>query len=635
MAEWSGGGGGDFSDDFAAGGGITKGRSGRRKHWKLPDMIQGVRHRFRDRLAGGGAAAGRSKSPDSTLDEGVDLRGSQTSVYRMAAKETLTTTTYTSFASTTSLPRAASLLSTDYGFNDWGGLESLPPSGGGINHVNSQLPPTGGHPPGGYQPPTRPPLANINPLNSTGSGTTTTIAVHRQGGGGPTNSSQPAGGYNHGLVGGQLSSFLGENSYPAYPQHRPPAASRRLPGAAPASGGSATPTAANYLTRNNSFGASSSSIRPQPTGGIPAIPVAVARQPTPAAALGRTMSVNLVNHVGLADGYSDLIADGGGCDPAAYRNGGVGLPIDGSGSIPRGNKSVRFGENRISVFLQDSTQALEECVRLALSYAEESQAVNRGSSSSGGGGGGDYCSDSEAVILSRQLNAARSNNNNYPSGDDPTTLLLSQQRPGGRQFWSDSEERVSNTEETARRRPVDLPPTDRGFSLPAASPSSGSGRRTGGAAGIPDSSNRSNGFNSGGGGGCGDELQATPTTDFRPKLLFGQAVNSLDRGVERSTSADKQRRRQRQRSTTTHINEIFSFIDKVLSGCENGCSDEACPMARHRKVSSTAANAEDGGDVRRYGVGGGSSRLGYPFPDRPMPHLEVSETCRPKCLLGY
>lgn len=39
-------------------GGMNRGR--RRKHWKLPDMIQGVRHRFRDKLV-------RSKSPDYML----------------------------------------------------------------------------------------------------------------------------------------------------------------------------------------------------------------------------------------------------------------------------------------------------------------------------------------------------------------------------------------------------------------------------------------------------------------------------------------------------------------------------------------------------------------------------------------
>ena len=74
-------------------------------------------------------------------------------------------------------------------------------------------------------------------------------------------------------------------------------------------------------------------------------------------------------------------------------------------------------------------------------------------------------------------------------------------------------------------------------------------------------------------------------------------MNSLDR-VER---VDKYRRKKK----NTQINEVFSFIDKVkknfinftlksayicnftfysgyqvLSGCENGCSDEGCPLAR-------------------------------------------------------
>ena len=67
----------------------------------------------------------------------------------------------------------------------------------------------------------------------------------------------------------------------------------------------------------------------------------------------------------------------------------VNLGIQSNGTVHRG-KSVRFGENRISIFMQDSTQALEECVRLALSYAEETKR-------------GDYCSDSEAVNLSRHI----------------------------------------------------------------------------------------------------------------------------------------------------------------------------------------------------------------------------------------
>ena len=113
-------------------------------------------------------------------------------------------------------------------------------------------------------------------------------------------------------------------------------------------------------------------------------------------------------------------------------------------------------------------------------------------------------------------------------------------------------------------------------------------------------------------------------------MTFGQAVNSLDRGVERSSSSSDRHRRQRHR-TTTHINEIFSFIDKVLSGCENGCSDEACPMARRRR--NVTMNSEGGG--RRYDnddSGGGrpaqqsDEAASYTFPDRPQPHLEVQET---------
>lgn len=165
-------------------------------------------------------------------------------------------------------------------------------------------------------------------------------------------------------------------------------------------------------------------------------------------------------------------------------------------SIPRA-KSVRFGENRISVFLQDSTQALEECVRLALSYAEESKR-------------GDYCSDTEAVTLARSLN--QSQGVNIQSFDNkPTT-----------NFWSDSEDRGRSSK----------------FDFPA------------------------------------HKDPPTPTS-YKPRP-FGQAVNSLDR-VER---LDKFQQDKSRKKRSAQINEIFSFIDKILSGCDSGCNDEFCPFAR-------------------------------------------------------
>ena len=76
----------------------------------------------------------------------------------------------------------------------------------------------------------------------------------------------------------------------------------------------------------------------------------------------QAMSINRFVAAGVDGGNNGYNPNGGG-------GGGGG----GSGTIGGRGKSVRFGENRISVFMQDSTQALEECVRLALSYAEESK----------------------------------------------------------------------------------------------------------------------------------------------------------------------------------------------------------------------------------------------------------------------
>lgn len=77
-------------------------------------------------------------------------------------------------------------------------------------------------------------------------------------------------------------------------------------------------------------------------------------------------------------------------------------------------KSVRFGENRISVFLQDPTQALEEVVKLALGYAEQ-DAISDGENFGNGG----TVSDTEAV--NTLTSAARRGATKYPT------------------FWSDSE----------------------------------------------------------------------------------------------------------------------------------------------------------------------------------------------------
>ena len=612
MAEWSGGGGGGGNGgDDVTGNGLTKGRSGRRKHWKLPDMIQGVRHRFRDRLSGStvGGPGSRSKSPDSTLEEGM-LRGSQTSVYRLTgrsnSKEMMTTTTYTSFASTTSLPRAASLLSTtDYGFNDWG-LEEEEDAVDLSRRRDGRLP------------------LKASALDPNGKAAamaaTTTIAVQRH--------AAPSGLPNTDFGGGGvLSSFLGDPGPPyhhsGYQNHRPPIAGRRPPAATsstalpPATGSNLSTGYSARMTRNNSFSSGSCGIvRPQPMSSTMPAAISGHNDHLPMSSIGRTMSVNLVNHIGLADNNNSC--DVGGSSVGGERLGGVAmenglLPPGSGGSIPGRGKSVRFGENRISVFLQDSTQALEECVRLALSYAEESAQAGHGGRGGGSSGSGDYCSDSEAVMLSRQLAAAARHPAATAGGSgDPLHQLsqtYQQQRPSagsaGRQFWSDSEDRHTTNGNSGLRRPPNvLPPGSDSFSSSAAV---GSGSR-----------------------GYGGD---SPLLDYRPTFVLGQAVNSLDRGVDRSlllsSSSDSRHRRRYQRQrTTTHINEIFSFIDKVLSGCENGCSDEACPMARHRniKAAPNLNSNNDDSEVRHY-EGGGRRAGAFGYLDRP-PHPEVSEICR-------
>ena len=356
------------------------GGTGRRKHWKLPDMIQGVRHRFRDKR--------RSKSPDYGLD--TDTASNTSAAYNGGLPR-----------SGASLPRAASMLSTDYGFGVDAGPTTL------TRAVNS----------GQY-------------------GQHNTVSSYRN---------------NTWDNGGRV----------------PPITVSRLQ---PSSSIDPEIDLVSSSAVSSRLTSSSSSNRTHP--------------PPALASVGRAQSVSAVNQTGLS------------------HNGSHG------NSIQRG-KSVRFGENRISVFLQDSTQALEECVRLALSYAEETKR-------------GDYCSDTEAVTLSRSLQA------------DPVTS-----HPMPRAPWSDSEDRHQ--------------PRDRGRhdKTCAKNQTRSAGEYMGGGVGPP-----------------------TPT-NYKPNTM-GQAVNSLDR-VERLDRTHLQKSRQKR---SAQINEIFSFIDKILSGCDSGCNDEHCPLVR-------------------------------------------------------
>ena len=352
-------------------------------------MIQGVRHRFRDKR--------RSKSPDYGLDTDSNTSAAINGLPRSGA----------------SLPRAASMLSTDYGF----GVEA-------------------------------------------GGQTSLTRAVNSHNGNGNNNTQYRTNTWD--TSGGRVPPITVTRLQPS---------SSIDPGALSECDLASSSAVSSRLT------SSSSSNRTHP--------------PPALAGVGRAQSSSAVNQAGLS------------------HNGSHG------NSIQRG-KSVRFGENRISVFLQDSTQALEECVRLALSYAEETKR-------------GDYCSDTEAVTLSRSLQHG-----------DGELVTSDHQRPGG-QFWSDSEDR-HQTRERGRHDKTCAKNQSRTVVTP-----SSSGR----------------------GGG-----PPTPT-NYKPNTL-GAAVNSLDR-VERLDRTHLQKSRQKR---SAQINEIFSFIDKILSGCDSGCNDESCPLVR-------------------------------------------------------
>ena len=370
------------------------GGAGRRKHWKLPDMIQGVRHRFRDKR--------RSKSPDYCLDP--DTASNTSGAYNGLPR------------SGASLPRAASMLSTDYGFGVDAGPTTL------TRAVNSSMP-----------------SSSVTPYRNN------TWETNRV----------------------------------------PPITVSRLQ---PSSSIDPEADLVSSSAVSSRLTSSSSSNRTHP--------------PPALASVGRAQSASAVNQTGLS------------------HNGSHG------NSIQRG-KSVRFGENRISVFLQDNmpTQALEECVRLALSYADEERMKRER---------GDYCSDTEAVTLSRSLQR---------SDADPGNVTSHQMRPP----WSDTEDRHQ--------------PRDRGRHDKTCAKNQ---TRT-----IVSSTSTARG------GEYSPSMGPPTPTNYKPNIL-GQAVNSLDR-VERLEKTHQQKSRQKR---SAQINEIFSFIDKILSGCDSGCNDERCPLVR-------------------------------------------------------
>ena len=404
--------------------------SGRRRHWKLPDMINGVRHRFRDKSK-------RSKSPEELyLRDSLDSDAASSS--NISSTNMPGYRTYNGGGAT--LPRASSMMSTDYGFNpmEWGGYPSSTPSSGTPIDltVSSQRVP-------------RPPPHASSDLNNRPTRQTTTGSDHLRGV--TSSQNQPA---------------------------------SRLPSSG--SGFSTLHPATMHRSNPSSYEASTTSREDYDFTSPPPATYPYHHR----GGVGRAASVSVLNQQSL------------GQHP--------GTPLQ-APSLQRGNKSVRFGENRISVFLQDSTQALEECVRLALSYAEETKAR------------GDYHSDTEAVSLTRRLHR------------DPT-IPEAKDANRTRSFYSDSEDQRPS--ENHIRDPTSV---------------SGSLRRDTTDTRVP----------------------ATSSSGHRQKN-FGQAVASLDR-LERLDRVRSRKKRSAQ------INEIFSFIDKVLSGCDSGCSDDGCPLAREAR----------------------------------------------------
>ena len=418
-------------------------------------MISGVRHRFRDKM--------RSKSPEELY-----LRDSLDSDAASSSNLSSTNMAYRYNGGGATLPRASSMMSTDYGFNpmEWGGVGYGPPtpSAGTPIDLTSGV--------SNQRVPRPPPHASDMNSRPARHSTTSGSEHHR---GGTSSSSQQ--------------------------QHQP-----RLPSSGSATMHRSNPSSYEPSTTSGDYDFTSPPPTTFPTyhrGGV-----------------GRAASVSVLNQ------------------PPAHQQ-HPSTPLQPT-SLQRGNKSVRFGENRISVFLQDSTQALEECVRLALSYAEESKAR------------GDYHSDSEAVSLTRRLHR------------DPTIPEATDVNRT-RSFYSDSEDQRPS--ENHIRDPTSV---------------SGTLRRE---------------------SGEGARVPPTPT-GYRQKS-FGQAVTSLDR-LERLDRVRSEARSRKKRSA--QINEIFSFIDKVLSGCDSGCSDDGCPLAREaRRAHHGDAGIQPHHHPTRQQAGGGSS----------------------------
>lgn len=197
-------------------------------------------------------------------------------------------------------------------------------------------------------------------------------------------------------------------------------------------------------------------------------------------------------------------------------------------------KSVRFGENRINVFLQDPTQALEEVVKLALGY---------------GDGGSQDCNNSGALS---DTEAVLSN-----SADRCSTP------PSNRGFWSDSE-REAPPPRPSSRTVIDFQDLDdddikKAFELLAAA-----------AARVPDVPPPNDTVTDLPQHPARRETYYTGTNGSSSILRPHPQYHHQSRSNQDPQPPSSQNRAPHytEGRRSDQINEIFSFIDKVLAGCD-------------------------------------------------------------------
>lgn len=229
-------------------------------------------------------------------------------------------------------------------------------------------------------------------------------------------------------------------------------------------------------------------------------------------------------------------------------------------------KSVRFGENRISVFMQDpslGSQALEEVVKLALGYAEQEVAAanHLGYGESGGGGGGGTLSDTEAVTT-----LSRSSGGDYARGAPPPAFWSDSERAKGNATTSGEDDEGDEEEEGFRR----------GYSAAAAA-----------LAALQHNPAQREAFFS---GTNGSSLLGgpSPTTNHhhqrRPAPTYTSSNGTVHhRGYERL-------KHRRTRRSSSQMNEIFTIFNQILNGGDvaapnpDGCfSDSEFPRETKRE----------------------------------------------------